>query len=209
MEFAQLIEKLELFKHIDLPGVVAHQKLAPLDRHHLKAHQIPPNAKKAGVLVLLFEDDNAQATITLTLRASYKGTHSNQISFPGGRKEESDADLEKTALRETFEEVGINSTEVNVIKQLTSLYIPPSNFYVSPYLGVLKNKPSFKINYEVKKMVLLPVSELLNDHIISSFEIPFTGKNNKNVPCFKYEGHHIWGATAMILSEFKEVVKKL
>lgn len=204
MEFKELLSKIEKLKNAPLKGIEAHKELAPNNRPTFKDNQIPENSKKAGVLVLLYPDKNNNTQILLTKRATYNGTHSNQISFPGGKKNADDSNLQETALRETLEEVGIST--VKVIRRLTTIYIPPSNFSVDPYIGILNSFPNFKPNYEVDQIIELPVKHLLDNKNLK--------KSNQYVkdmgfPCFVYKNHSIWGATAMILNEIKEVLKIL
>ncbi|NJB81656.1 NUDIX hydrolase [Wenyingzhuangia aestuarii] len=209
MEFNQLIDKIDLLKKIPLKGIEAHRELAPFSRPTFTKYQIPENARKAGVLMLLYPDENNNTNILLTKRASYKGTHSSQISFPGGKKEITDINLQETALRETFEEVGIAKNQIMVLKQLTTIYIPPSNFSVNPYLGILKNTPEFMINHEVDEIIHFPVNNLLDPKKIATFKSATSYAKNIEIPCFVFNHHRIWGATAMILNEAKEVLKTL
>jgi len=203
MDFNQLIDHI---KNSSLIGTKAHEKLAPTDRIFYTEKDIPKDAREAGVLLLLYVDENKQTNVLLTKRANYKGTHSGQISFPGGKKEPFDLNLQETSLRETFEEVGISSMDVNVIKQLTPIYIPPSNFVATPYIGIIKEIPFFKKNHEVEELIYFPIHKLFNDKNLGVFQSSTT---NTKTPCFIFNDHKIWGATAMILNEFKEVLKTL
>jgi len=203
MNFNQLIDHI---KNSSLTGTKAHEKLAPTNRIIYTEKEIPKNAREAGVLLLLYVDENKQINVLLTKRANYKGTHSGQISFPGGKKESFDFNLQETALRETFEEVGVSSIDVDVIKQLSTIYIPPSNFVVNPYIGVIKKNPVFRKNHEVKELIYFPIHKLFNDKNLGVFKSSTT---NTKTPCFIFNDHKIWGATAMILNELKEVLKTL
>ena len=102
------------------------------------------DAKKAGVMALFYPKENNVTHLLLILRKTYKGVHSNQIAFPGGKFEPEDADLKYTALRETFEEVGVPLAAIHVIKALSPVYIPPSNFEVQPFVGVYDATASFR-----------------------------------------------------------------
>ncbi len=209
MEFEQLKQKIEQLKKANLVGVKAHQVAAPPNRIALTTLQIPKNAKKAGVLVLIYPDANNNTHILLTKRASYKGTHSNQISFPGGKKENKDSNLEQTALRETYEEIGIKPTVINIVKQLTSIYIPPSNFKVYSFVGIIYKTPVFNSNYEVQEIIELPLKHLFDNKNLRTIRAFNSYTKNIDVPCFTYKEHEIWGATAMILNEIKEVLKNV
>jgi len=162
--------------------------------------------KKAAVLSLFYPNHKNETCFLLTQRASYKGTHSAQISFPGGKIEKSDKNLQETALRETFEEVGILQTSIRVIRELTDVYIPPSNFLVTPFMSFVDEKPTFKINNEVKTTINVLVSDLLNDKNISSVNMNTSYMKNVEVPCFKLNNFIVWGATAMMLAEIKELL---
>ena len=109
--------------------------------------------RRAAVLALFYPDQNNDTKFLLTQRASYKGTHSAQISFPGGKCDLNDFNLEETALRETDEEVGVSNKNVHIIRQLSDTYIPPSNFLVAPFMGYVNFTPSFNPNYEVAKII--------------------------------------------------------
>ena len=144
----------------------------------------------------------------LTKRASYNGPHSNQISFPGGKIEKSDNNLSQTALRETFEEVGVSQEKVEILREITNVYIPPSNFLVTPFIGITKTKPMFKVNSEVAEIIEISFLDLLDDNNIGTIQITNSYMKETLVPSFNINGSVIWGATAMILSEIKEVLKK-
>jgi len=164
---------------------------------------------KSSVLILLFPGKaNSKPTFVVTLRPTYEGIHSGQISLPGGRYEVIDETLMQTALRETSEEIGMDPEKVTIIGQLTELYIPPSNYLVQPFVGFTNGVPIFNAEpKEVKKIIEIPVKELLNnknlvEKVITAGGFQFTA------PAFSIDGTTIWGATAMILSEFKEILLK-
>lgn len=157
---------------------------------------------------MLFHPKNGKANLVLTKRNTYPGVHSSQISFPGGKAEPEDADLTQTALRETFEEVGISPHEIEVIMAFTEIYIPPSNFLVQPFLGIANSEPEFKPDpKEVTAIIQLPLDTFLDDSILTSSEMQTSYAQSIMVPAFVFEGHIVWGATAMILSELKETIK--
>lgn len=208
MKFELFLKHIEAVKNTKLPGIEAQFKLAPKLRLNYNAKKIKANDPKiAAVLALFYPNQNNEVTLLLTKRANYNGTHSGQISFPGGKVEQSDLNLKQTALRETFEEVGIIDEDIEVIRELTEVYIPPSNFLVTPFIGIIYNKPVFKVNSEVAKIIEVPFSKLIDETNIGSIKITNSYMKETSVPCFKIDDSIIWGATAMILSEIREVLK--
>lgn len=197
-----------------LPGAAAHQQMAPAHRlsseHYLKTIK---DYREGSVLILLYEL-NGVPHFVLTLRPSYEGIHSGQISLPGGKIEQSDANPVETALRETEEEIGVSKANIEIIGTLTSLYIPPSNFLVHPVLGYAKQELKFKKDErEVAELIDVATSILLVDALRQHKMMDLSRGLNApdltqvKVPYFNIGGHHVWGATAMILSEFAEIHK--
>jgi 8-oxo-dGTP pyrophosphatase MutT (NUDIX family) len=158
--------------------------------------------------MMLFYPKNGRAHLVLIVRNAYNGVHSSQIAFPGGKYETTDADFEETALRETHEEVGISPEKIEVIKHFTPMYIPPSNFLVHPFLGISKEELSFYPDAkEVAGIIELPLSVFLNDEIIIEATLSTSYAANILVPAFNIQNHIVWGATAMMLSELRDVLK--
>ncbi|WP_435416336.1 NUDIX hydrolase [Polaribacter aestuariivivens] len=208
MKFNQFKNKINLLKTFKLGGLNAQFKLAPELRLQYDADKIKEsNPRKAAVLALFYPNENNETTFLLTERATYKGTHSAQISFPGGKKDKLDANLENTALREAFEEVGIPQKSITIIRELTDVFIPPSNFLATPFIGFTDKRPNFKTNYEVEKTIEVLVKDLLNDISLSTVNLSTSYMENIDVPCFKLNNYIVWGATAMMLSEIKELLK--
>ena len=208
MKFELFLKHIETLKNTKLPGIEAQFKLAPKLRLNYNAKKFKANDPKiAAVLALFYPNQNNEVTLLLTKRANYNGTHSGQISFPGGKVEQSDLNLKQTALRETYEEVGIIDEDIEVIREFTEVYIPPSNFLVTPFIGIIYNKPVFKVNSEVAKIIEVPFSKLIDETSIGSIKITNSYMKETSVPCFKIDDSIIWGATAMILSEIREVLK--
>ena len=208
MKFNYFLENIDKLKSVPLGGLSAQFKLAPELRLKYDSEKIKANnPKKAAVLALFYPNEKNETCFLLTLRASYKGTHSAQISFPGGKIEKSDTKLQDTALRETFEEVGIIEKDIKIIREITDVYIPPSNFLATPFLGYTAYKPSFSINQEVETTIEVLLKDLLDDTNLSSVTMNTSYMNNISVPCFKLNNYTVWGATAMMLSEIKEMLK--
>lgn len=193
-----------------MPGEESHFKMEPEIR---KAWRDPEkiakrNPKRSAVKALFYPNNKGETMLLLILRKTYKGVHSNQVGFPGGKVEDGDINLEATALRETEEEVGVLREDVKVLKELTELYIPPSNFMVQPYLGVYLEPKPFKIQEsEVEALVEVLFSDIMNEENLMHQNLTTSYAENMNVPAFKLNGYVVWGATAMILSEIKDLLK--
>ena len=204
IDFKNIIDNLKTTK---LGGLDAQFKLAPKLRLKYDADKIRANnPRRAAVLAVFYPNTHNKTTILLTQRASYKGTHSAQISFPGGKIEQTDKNLEHTAKREAFEEVGLVDSSVNVIRELTDVYIPPSNFLATPFLSFIEHKPQFNTNHEVNEIIEVLLSDLLDDSNLTKVNMNTSYMKNVEVPCFKLNGYNVWGATAMMLSEIKELL---
>lgn len=208
MNFSDFINKINPSEKLNLGGLEAQFLLAPrLRLQYDKEKIVANNPRKAAVMALFYPDEFQETRLLLTQRATYKGVHSAQISFPGGKFEKKDESLLATALRETFEEVGVFPESVNVFKELTDVYIPPSNFLATPFLGFVESKPKFILNHEVSKTIEILLSDLLNEKNITSAILDTSYMAKVEVPCFKIQDCIIWGATAMMLSEIKELFK--
>jgi 8-oxo-dGTP pyrophosphatase MutT (NUDIX family) len=167
------------------------------------------NTKNSAVLILIYPHLDKLYSV-LIVRPEYTGTHSGQVSLPGGKFEDSDADLIQTALRETREEIGVDEKHVEVLGQLSRLYIPPSNFVVYPVAGYTNKRPAFVPDpTEVSKIIEFPLSLLLQVETIKTKEFSIRNDFAFTAPYFDILGHVVWGATAMILSEFVEIIKDL
>ncbi|GAA3621667.1 CoA pyrophosphatase [Flavivirga jejuensis] len=165
-------------------------------------------AKRAGVLALFYPGTNKETKLVLILRKTYKGVHSAQVAFPGGKLEKEDASLEVAAVRETFEEVGVPIDSIEIIRELSQVYIPPSNFYVQPFFGITKRTPSFiKQDDEVEAIIEIELQHFLDDNILITKKVLTSYSVEVEVPAFKLNGHVVWGATAMMLSEMKDLLK--
>lgn len=199
-------------KIIEMPiaGLEAQFMLAPKIRKDFSDKMIEEQQpKKAAILALFYPDKNNNTHFLLTKRASYKGTHSAQISFPGGKFDFEDKSLKNTALRETNEEIGVEKKDITVIKEMTDVYIPPSNFLVTPFIGYIKNTPLFIKNYEVKELIPVSLDDFLNKTSILTTTLSTSYAKEITVPCFKLNSYIVWGATAMMLNEIRELLKNV
>jgi 8-oxo-dGTP pyrophosphatase MutT (NUDIX family) len=211
MDFDLFLKTIPKIQNAKLLGEEAHIKMAPKERiAMMKGFDATiSKPKKACILMLLYPKLN-KTHLVLILRASYNGVHSSQVAFPGGRVEDFDVNYRATALRETHEEIGIISDKIEIIKDFTSIYIPPSNFMVYPFLGYSKEELIFKIApEEVSGIIELPIEFFLEDSILSSQIMNTSYMDFREVSGFQIEEYFVWGATAMMLSELKEVLKSV
>ena len=212
MNFDEFLESLSKIKNIPLPAEVSQFKMAPPFRKELLEHnksQIK-NAKQAGVLALFYADLNNMTTLVLILRKTYNGVHSAQVAFPGGKLEDFDNSLKDAAIRETFEEVGVPINSIEIVKTLSRVYIPPSNFYVQPFIGICNATPSFiKQEDEVESIIEVSLQHFLDENIVIKKTVKTSYNVEVEVPAYKINGHIVWGATAMMLSEIKDLLKQL
>lgn len=208
MDFNSFLTQISKLKENPLGGLESQFKMAPELRKKFSLEDIKKRKpRESAVLALFYPDAQKLTKFLLMLRANYNGTHASQISFPGGKKDHSDPDLIYTALRETEEEVGVAQQEVTIIRKLTKTYIPPSNFWVTPYMGYVKKNPVFQTNNEVEKLIEISLSELLDEQSVSCENLSTSYMQNIDVPCFKLNNYTVWGATAMMLSEIKDLLK--
>ncbi|MBT6764771.1 MAG: CoA pyrophosphatase [Prolixibacteraceae bacterium] len=186
-----------------LPGSFSHRKMLPPNRKLFVPNE-ENNIKHSSVHLLLFAD-NQELTACLIKRTTHMKHHAGQIALPGGRIEKGETHLE-TALRETWEEIGISPEQIQILGSLSELYVEISRFLIHPFVGWLERKPQFTIDRnEVEKTILFPLLKFKNS--IDRIELEsFTGK--LNVPCISFNGEIIWGATAMIVSEFYDVLER-
>jgi 8-oxo-dGTP pyrophosphatase MutT (NUDIX family) len=211
MDFQHFLEYVPHFAQAKLPAMEAHLKMAPFERMESLKNAFSENkAPRMAAVMMLFYPKNGMTHLVLIVRNSYEGVHSGQIAFPGGKWETEDKDYSETALRETHEEVGIHPNQMEIIKLFTPTYIPPSNFMVYPFFGICKEEACFVLDpTEVSSIIELPLSVFLSDKIIIEAKLTTSYAENINVPAFEIEGHVVWGATAMMLSELKDVLKSV
>ena len=210
MNFPIVIDALSQELKNPLPGTKAQLKMASMRRlQQIIKHSKPETAVRSSVLILLYPGTQEnEILLALIQRPSYKGIHGGQISLPGGKYEEGDIELQNTALRESQEEIGIFQQDVKIIGALSELYIPPSNYIVYPFVGYLDYKPALKPDlHEVAEILEISLDDLLDEEQIRNKKIHIRSGLRITVPCFEINSKTIWGATAMILSEFKEIMK--
>ena len=212
MNFDKFLKSISTIKNIPLPAEVSHLKMVPPFRRELLRQQknAIKNAKKAGVLALFYPDKDYKTTVVLILRKTYNGVHSAQVGFPGGKLENQDKSLQDAAVRETFEEIGVPLKDIKVVKKLTQVYIPPSNFYVQPFIGISQNTPKFvKQDDEVETIIEVELQHFLDETQLVTKTVSTSYSIDVEVPAFKLNNHIVWGATAMMLSEIKDMLKQM
>jgi 8-oxo-dGTP pyrophosphatase MutT (NUDIX family) len=201
---------LQKIKKAQLGGANAHGVFSPPYREVLTHDQIIKNNPKfAAVNIVLYLRDNEWFFPLIQRTENERDRHSGQISLPGGKREEYDRDFAETAIRETSEEIGLEKPYVRIIREMSPIYIPPSNFYVYPYISYSKRNPEFILQEsEAVEVIEFPITSFLN--LPDSPEImSLPGAGGKEVPVINFNGYIIWGATAMILSEFSQLIKKM
>ncbi|MFT5103112.1 MAG: 8-oxo-dGTP pyrophosphatase MutT (NUDIX family) [Candidatus Latescibacterota bacterium] len=212
MTFAEFEKQIVKIRKMELPGEEAHLKMAPIERLlELKQKaRDAKTAKKAGVMVLFYPSEENEARLILILRKTYKGVHSAQVGFPGGKREPEDNTMDRTAVRETEEEIGVPRDRIQILKTLTEIYIPPSNFFVQPYLGIINDTPHFEPQEdEVEALIEVPVSHFMDDAIEITKKLSTSYATDVDVPAYLLNGYVVWGATAMMLSEVRQILKQI
>ncbi|MCC7303625.1 MAG: CoA pyrophosphatase [Bacteroidia bacterium] len=208
--FAAFIDELKCKLQAPLPGQPAQYLMAPLERRMLREFIPAGVTPRLGSVLLLFYPENGRPMTVLMKRPQSALAHAGQISFPGGKREDCDADLECTALRETEEEIGVPAADLKVIGRLSDLYIPPSNFHVHPFVGYTEKTPAFRPDpAEVAGLLYVEAKVLLHsDNVKSMRRFNKTLGKEVETPYFDVCGETVWGATAMMISELREVMKK-
>ena len=212
MNFDQFLKAISKIKNLPLPAEASQFKMSPPFRIELLKRQkaAMKNPNRAGVLALFYPDKAHQTKLILILRRTYNGVHSAQVGFPGGKIEPQDDSFEMAAVRETYEEVGVPIQDIEVLKPLTEVYIPPSNFYVKPFFGICKKTPNFvKEESEVEALIEVDLTHFMDDAVLISKMVETSYSIKVEVPAFKLNGHVVWGATAMMLSEIKDLLKQM
>jgi len=211
MKFKTFLQLVPKITNLPLPGRDVQLEMAPTQRvKELKEIEIEKlTPRQAAVMALFYPGSDNDTYIILILRKTYKGVHSNQVGFPGGKVENEDRDLLHTALRETEEEVGVPQNDITIARKLTNIYIPPSNFWVQSYIGFTTDTPEFVAQEsEVEVLIEVPLEEFLSDEVITKEVLSTSYMDDLEVPAYKLQGHIVWGATAMMLSEVRSLLKK-
>ena len=211
MDASNFITSLKKTLEKGLPGETAHQLLMPRKRPlSSTAKSEAKNYRESAVGIVLHPLNNSIHCI-LIRRPSYDGVHSGQISFPGGKRDANDPDLEYTARRECLEEIALPHEYAELIHPLTEVFIPVSNFSVQPYIFFTDNLPELTPDErEVEEIISFDLFELVERKEIPRTSIPINaGFIMKDVPYFDINGHIVWGATAMMLAEMKVLLERM
>jgi 8-oxo-dGTP pyrophosphatase MutT (NUDIX family) len=211
MDFQEFLKYVPKFLEVILPAQEAHFKMVPFERLESLINQNLASFKpKTAAVMMLLYPKNGKTHLVLIVRNSYEGIHSAQIALPGGKFEINDENYLNTALRETHEEIGIHPENIQIIRAFTQLYIQASNFLVYPFLGFCQDEVNFIPDQtEVAQIIELPIADFLKDDMIVNATMSTSYAKNIEIPAFKINEHIVWGATAMMLSELKEVLKKV
>lgn len=204
---------------LDQPGYTDWQPnfdVPQLNRPRTRPADLPGNGKNAAVLLMLYCPSEVDETVlTLTRRRTDMSKHPGQISFPGGRQDDGES-LMKTALRETSEEIGIDQHNIEILGKLNKVYIPPSDFTVTPFVGWHQGSPKFKAaEYEVAEILEVPIKKFLEPATLVNG--PVSTWNRKDpanpekivAPYYAIGSNQIWGATAIMLDEFIDRLRRL
>ncbi|CAA7390396.1 NUDIX hydrolase [Chryseobacterium fistulae] len=201
---------LRKIKSVELPGENAHGIFSPPYRPVFTYEEVlAKNPKFAAVNIVLYLKNDEWHFPLIQRTINEHDRHSGQISLPGGKREEMDQDFSQTAIRETSEEIGIDKHYIRIIRETSPIYIPPSNFYVYPYISYSKKNPTFILQQsEAVEVIEFPITSFLN--LPDSPEMmSLPNMEGYEVPIINFNGYIIWGATAMILNEFSQLLKKM
>jgi len=201
------IDALKEKLYLPLPGASGQQEMMPSYRNAIDFADIASfKPRKAGVIIHIFQGPH-ELEVLYMKRPAYDGTHSGQISFPGGELEEYDEDLRAAAFRECEEEVNLKPSEQEFFRAMSWLYIPPSNFYVEPFITLGKAPPNIELDpREVDRVFSIPLSQLIDGSLIQQTSIKTT-YGTLLVPAYHWDGEIIWGATAMMTAELVALLR--
>lgn len=202
------VQRLKDSLALDLPGQYFQNLMSPVEAHE-KYRIVPKDHRVACVMALIHPKKDGQLYITYIERASSHpdDKHAGQIGFPGGKFEKEDESLVICALREVEEELGIKIKDIEVLGELTSLYVFASNFLVYPYVGYIDYEPKYIPQIEEVAGVLeVPLSLLTDIKYKTSKSMKLAAGTESVVPGYNVNGHFLWGATAMISRELEELL---
>ena len=203
---SDLPERLAARLRAPLPGPMEGTRFAAIDRPGPSVAEIPPHAKPAAVLVLLYPSEDGWY-VPFTLRPQHLPDHAGQVCFPGGALDPGELP-EQAAIREFHEEVGAENVTPLIIGSLSPIYVHVSNFRVDPFVAVCDQRPIFTANpAEVDEILEVPLEHLLDPTSLASHVRSHDG-HSYNAPHFCWLSHQIWGATCLILGELVTVINQ-
>ena len=187
---------------------VSQMNSAQLTRPRTRPTELPESDREAAVMLLISPDSDSQSlNFVLTRRKDNLQHHPGQISLPGGRRDPGET-IQETAFREVKEEIGVAPDTVEIFGPLNSIYVPPSDFTVAPFVGWLSTKSDFDIQAEeVDELILVPIAQLL-DPSRRKFSSVASDTNERDIPWLALQGHQVWGATAIILDDFSQRLQR-
>lgn len=202
-----LIEVLQLKLSNELPGSIAHAEMYPRTTEQVRLKNTDNTTTKEAAVLLLLYPSSQGLSFPLIKRTTYPGVHSGQIALPGGKKELWEENLIETALREANEEIGVNASDIKVLGTLSDIMVSVSNTMVCPVVGYISYEPVFKAQVdEVAEIIQADLDQFINKTTIQEKEITIGNSIKILAPHFNIKGHIVWGATAMMLNEFKKIV---
>ena len=208
MNFESLVAFLSERLMQDLPGRAVHEELRPKFVNGKKFSINHATSPKEGAVLILLYPYARHICFPMICRSDDNGAHSGQMAFPGGKQDVNDENLKQTALREAYEEIGIDFTKVDIIGLLSKIHVEVSNFDVLPVLGICPSMPKFIPNTREVKYIITPSL----DNLIAPKnrkETTIINRNNTLIaPCFELEKNTVWGASAMILNELSAIIKE-
>ena len=206
---ATKIKNIANILNSNLPGEYAHTELMPVNRPYSSMVRNSADSYRHSAVAIILYESNYELESILIQRPKYEGAHSNQIAFPGGKMDDTDSSLEHTARRECMEEIGIPFDAPKLLGALTDIYIPVSRYIVKPYVFHLEKLPDLIPDQrEVETIIPFRLKELLSEDILKSTSMKMgNGLTQKNVPYYNIQNQMVWGATGMMLAEFRAILR--
>lgn len=205
-----LIHQLRYRLQHPLPGAAAHEQMQPRLTSGQRIRFKSEVAPREGAVLLLLYPSAEKWFFPLIQRPAYNGVHGGQISLPGGKKDPGDVDLVATALREAQEEIGIVSEKVQILGQLTDFFVAASNHQVTPVVGFVDHAPAFTPDqHEVEEVMEAALHTLTDPLHKKETTLRTSAGYDLIAPYYAVQDRMVWGATAMILSEFSAILQEL